>query len=133
MPICSMKREIIYTEKAPQPVGPYSQAIKIGDYIFLSGQIPLDPKTGEMVTSTFSEQCRRVLENIKIVLESCGAKLSHIVKVTVFLTDLSKFKEFNSIYIEYLGDVKPARSCVEVRALPKNAEIEMEVIAVITQ
>ncbi len=117
--------EFINSEKAPKPVGPYSHAVKAGDFVFVSGQIPI--KDGA-VPESFEERVRTVIENVQAILNSCNLDLRNVVKVTVYLTDLSKFEEFNKIYAEYFQH-KPARAVVEVRKLPKNADIEMEVIA----
>lgn len=124
-----MQRQIIYTDTAPQPIGPYSQAVKAGGFLFVSGQIAINPKTGEVIKSSFAEQCRTILENIKALLKAAGSDLKQVVKVSIFLKDLKKFEEFNMIYSGYFGESKPARSCVEVSALPKGVDIEMELIA----
>jgi len=121
--------EFVKTDKAPKAVGPYSQAVVSGNFVFVSGQIPLDPETGKMVEGDIEEKTRRVLENVSAVLESVGLSLKNVVKVTVFITDLSNFEKVNKVYSEFFGDHKPARSFVEVSALPKGAEIEIEVIA----
>ncbi|AEC52777.1 translation initiation inhibitor, putative [Pyrococcus sp. NA2] len=124
-----MSREIIYTEKAPKPIGPYSQAIKVGNFIFVAGQIPIDPKTGEIVKGGIKEQTRQVLENIKAILEAAGASLNDVVKVTVYLKNMDDFGEMNEVYSEYFGESRPARVAVEVSRLPKDVLIEIEVIA----
>jgi len=121
--------EFVRTDKAPKAVGPYSQAVVSGNFVFVSGQIPLDPETGKMVEGDIEEKTRRVLENVSAVLESVGLSLKNVVKVTVFITDLSNFEKVNKVYSKFFGDHKPARSFVEVSALPKGAEIEIEVIA----
>jgi len=121
--------EFVRTDKAPKAVGPYSQAVVSGNFVFVSGQIPLDPETGKMVEGGIEEKTRRVLENVSAVLESVGLSLKNVVKVTVFITDLSNFEKVNKVYSKFFGDHKPARSFVEVSALPKGAEIEIEVIA----
>ena len=121
--------EFVRTDKAPKAVGPYSQAVVSGNFVFVSGQIPLDPETGKMVEGDIEEKTRRVLENVSAVLESAGLSLKNVVKVTVFITDLSNFEKVNKVYSEFFGDHKPARSFVEVSSLPKGAEIEIEVIA----
>ncbi len=117
--------EFINSEKAPKPVGPYSHAVKAGDFVFVSGQIPL--KNGE-IPENFEDRARTVIENVRAILNSCNLDLENVVKATVYLTDLSKFEEFNRIYAEYFQH-KPARAVVEVKKLPKNADIEMEVTA----
>lgn len=121
--------EFVKTDKAPKAVGPYSQAVISGNFVFVSGQIPIDPETGNMVEGDIEEKTRRVLKNILAILESIGLSLKNVVKVTIFVTDLSNFERINKIYSEFFGDHKPARSFVEVSALPKNAEIEIEIIA----
>ncbi|HDI31297.1 MAG TPA: RidA family protein [Thermofilum sp.] len=124
-----MEKEVIYTEKAPKPVGPYSQAIKVGSFIFGSGQIPIDPTTGNIVKGDITTQTRRVIENIKAVLEAVGYTLSDVVSVNVFLRNLSDYDEFNQIYSEYFKEKPPARTTVEVSNLPKGVLIEMSFIA----
>ncbi len=117
--------EFINSEKAPEPVGPYSHAVKAGDFVFVSGQIPLRNGT---VPESFEERVRAVMENVRAILNSCNLDLKNVVKATIYLTDLSKFDEFNRIYAEYFSH-KPSRAVVEVKNLPKNVDIEMEVIA----
>jgi len=124
-------RRVIYTPKAPKPVGPYSQGIIAGNYLFVSGQIPIDPETGEVIKGDFKTQVRRVLENIKAIVEASGASMKDVVKVTVYLKDINKFQEFNEVYKEYFKEEPPARSVVEVSNLPKNVEVEIDVIAYI--
>jgi len=124
-----MEKEVIYTEKAPKPVGPYSQAIKVGSFIFGSGQIPIDPTTGNIVKGDITTQTRRVIENIKAVLEAVGYTLSDVVSVNVFLRNLSDYDEFNQIYSKYFKEKPPARTTVEVSNLPKGVLIEMSFIA----
>ncbi|MBF0286886.1 MAG: RidA family protein [SAR324 cluster bacterium] len=124
-----MQKVIIKTDKAPEPIGPYSQAIQANGFLFLSGQIPIDPVSGNLHTGSFEEQCRLVLDNLKSVLEAGGSSVDQVVKVTIFLQDMQKFGEFNSVYAEYFNEAKPARACVEVSCLPKNTEIEIEAIA----
>jgi 2-iminobutanoate/2-iminopropanoate deaminase len=119
----------ITTENAPAAVGPYSQAIRAGDFLFASGQIPLTPK-GELVTGGIEAQTGQVCENIKAVLDAAGASFSDVVKTTVFLTDMDNFAAVNAVYAEYFTAL-PARSCVEVSKLPKNAAVEIEVVAFI--
>ena len=121
--------EAVYTPNAPRPVGPYSQAIRAGCFLFIAGQIPIDPKTGELVGDSFEEAARRVIENVKAIVEAAGGSLEDIVKVTVYMTDLSLFGEFNRIYAEYFRDRKPARAVVGVARLPLDAPVEMEAIA----
>jgi len=124
-----MTRSIIKTSKAPAPVGPYSQAISCGNILFVSGQIPLDPESGELVGNSFAEQCHRVLLNLKIILEEGGSGLDSVLKVTIYMKNLAQFGELNEIYSEYFDVSKPARACVEVSNLPKGADVEMDAIA----
>ena len=120
---------VIHSAAAPAAVGPYSQAIDCGDFVFCSGQIPLDPATGLLVEGGIEAQARQMFANIKAVLNAAGLDFSNVVKTTVFLTDLGLFGELNAIYAEYFPVNPPARSCVEVSALPKGALVECEVIA----
>ena len=120
---------VIQTDRAPAAVGPYSQAIDCGDLVFCSGQIPMDPKTGNIIAGDLEAQTHQIFANIKAVLAAAGLDLSNVVKTTVFLTDLSQFAVFNNIYAGYFPTCPPARSCVEVSALPKGALVECEVIA----
>lgn len=124
-----MKKRVIQTEKAPKAIGPYSQAIQAGDFLFLSGQIPLDPKTGDLVKGDIRQQTRQVLENIKGVLESQKLGMENTVKVTIFLKDIRDFNQVNEVYATYFPSSPPARSTVEVTKLPRNADIEIEAIA----
>lgn len=119
----------VYTNKAPEPVGPYSQAFKVGPWLFCSGQIPLDPVSSQIVAGDIQSQSRQVFENIKAVLSAENMSFKNIVKTMVFLVDLKEFNAFNQIYESYLLDHKPARSCVEVSALPKSVRVELELIA----
>ncbi|MBH8584404.1 RidA family protein [Thermoactinomyces vulgaris] len=118
----------VQTDKAPQAIGPYSQAVETGDWIFTSGQIPLTPD-GKLVAGGIEEQTRQVLENLKSVLEAAGSGLEHVVKTTIFLRDMNQFQTVNEIYGGYFKEHQPARSCVEVSRLPKEVLIEIEVIA----
>ena len=118
------------TEKGPKAVGPYSTAVIAGDTVYLSGMIPLDPATNKIVEGGVEAQAKRALENVRIVLEEMGLGMEHAVKVSVFMTDLSQFAKVNAIYKEWFGPDYPARSCVQVAALPMGAQIEIEVIAV---
>jgi 2-iminobutanoate/2-iminopropanoate deaminase len=122
----------ISTDKAPAAIGPYSQAVRVGDFLYTSGQVALDPSTGQIVPGGIEEQTVRVLENLKAVLEAAGASLAHVFKTTVFLKDMNDFAAMNAIYGKYFapeGVVAPARSTVEVARLPKDALVEIEVIA----
>ena len=124
-----MKKEVIINKKAPAAIGPYSPALKVGNLIFASGQIPIDPKTGEMIEGEIESKTRMVLENLKAVLEPYSIGLENVVKTTIFLKDMNNFSRVNKVYGEYFMEKFPARSCVEVSCLPKDAEIEIEVIA----
>jgi 2-iminobutanoate/2-iminopropanoate deaminase len=126
-------REIIRTDKAPAAIGPYSQAIKTDckGLIFCSGQIPLDPKTGEIIGKTSGEQCKQVMDNISALLKEAGSDISKVVKTTIFLTDLRDFAPVNEMYSTYFDVNPPARSTVEVSRLPKDVKIEIEVIAMV--
>ncbi len=124
-------KEIISTSKAPSAIGPYSQAVKVGNLIFISGQIPIDPSSGNMVNGDIKEQTKRVLENIKGILESVGASLANVVKTTVFMIDLSEFSLMNEVYKDYFPEKPPARSTIQVSALPRGAKIEIEAIALL--
>jgi len=126
-----VKKKVIQTEKAPRAIGPYSQAIRAGDFLFLSGQIPLDPKTGELVKGDIRQQTKQVLENIKGVLESQGLGMEDVVKATIFLKDIGNFNQVNEVYAAYFPSSPPARSTVEVAKLPRDADIEIEAIALI--
>ncbi|MEC9010861.1 MAG: RidA family protein [SAR324 cluster bacterium] len=124
-----MSRSIVNTSKAPAPLGPYSQAVRCGNMLFVSGQVPLDPESGELVLNSFAEQCHRVLLNLKIILEAGGSALGNVLKVTIYMQNLAQFNELNEIYSEYFDASKPARACVEVSALPKGVAVEMDAIA----
>lgn len=123
--------EYIATDDAPKAIGPYSQAVKAGNTIYASGQIPLDPKTGNLVEGDFPTLVRRVFDNLRAVLRKGGADFRHVTKATVYLTDLGNFQTLNSVYAEAFGDHKPARSTVGVAQLPKGATVEIDVIAVV--
>jgi 2-iminobutanoate/2-iminopropanoate deaminase len=122
-------KKIIATSDAPAAIGPYSQAIRSGNLIFCSGQIPLDPRSGQMVSDDIADQARRVLDNISGLLKSEGLSLGDVLKTTIFLTDLGNFQIVNEIYGSYFNNQPPARSTVQVSALPKGAKVEIEVIA----
>ncbi|RAL23172.1 RidA family protein [Thermoflavimicrobium daqui] len=118
----------IETKNAPQAIGPYSQAIQVGDFIYTSGQIPLTPE-GELVGADIETQTHQVLKNIQAVLDQAGSDLTQVIKTTLFIKDMDQFSKINQIYGEYFSEHKPARSCVEVARLPKDVLIEMEVVA----
>ncbi|WP_303721115.1 RidA family protein [Malonomonas rubra] len=121
--------EKIETAKAPAAIGPYSQAVRAGDYLFCSGQIPLIPETGEMVAGGVVEQTRQVLDNLMQVLAAAGADFGSVVKTTIYLADLADFVTVNEIYAEYCAEVAPARATVQVAALPKGARVEIDAVA----
>jgi len=122
-------REIIHTSGAPNPIGPYSQAIRAGGFIFVAGQIPLDPDSGEVVGTQIGAQTRRVMENLKAVLEAGGSSLDRVVKTTLYLKDLGDFAECNEVYGEFLGRAKPARATIQAAKLPKDVLLQLEAIA----
>jgi 2-iminobutanoate/2-iminopropanoate deaminase len=123
---------IIETSKAPAAIGPYSQATVFGDLIFLSGQIPLSPESGEIVGDDITSQTHQVMKNIAGLLEAAGSDFSHMLKTTCFITDMAHFAAFNEVYASYFTGKKPARSCVAVKQLPRNVLVEIETIAVIS-
>lgn len=124
-----MERRSIATDGAPKAIGPYSQAIRCGDLVFLSGQIPLDPATGDLVRGTIEAEVSRVLDNIRAVLDAAGARLTDVVRTTVYLTDMADFQAMNGVYARVFGDARPARSTVQVAGLPRGARVEIDVIA----
>ena len=125
-----MEKKLIETDKAPKAIGPYSQAVAAGDFIFLSAQIPINPGTGELVTGSIEEQAERVIRTLELVLEAAGSSLDMVVKTTVYLAAMSDFAAMNEIYESYFGGSKPARATVEVSRLPKDVKIEMDAIAI---
>ncbi|TYQ15172.1 UNVERIFIED_CONTAM: endoribonuclease L-PSP [Acetivibrio alkalicellulosi] len=126
-----MSIQSISTENAPKAIGPYSQAVKVGNFIFTSGQIPIDPKTGDVVSGDIEQQTRQVMENLKGVLNQSGIGFENIVKTTVYIKNMDDFLSINKIYAQYFKEPYPARSCVEVSRLPKDVKIEIEAIAII--
>ena len=123
-------KKIVNTDSAPAPIGPYNQAVKSGHLLFTSGQIPIDPATGDLVSGGIREQTIQVLENLKAVVEAAGGTLDDVLKTTVFLADMADFPELNALYAEYFGEENaPARSTIQVAALPKGARVEIEAIA----
>ena len=122
-------KEIISTDKAPGAIGPYSQAIKVSDFVFCSGQIPIDPATGEFVSQDVAEQTKQVLRNLSAVLEAAGSGLDKVVKTTVFLADMGDFAAMNDVYAEFFSENKPARATVQAARLPRDARVEIECIA----
>ncbi len=127
----TIEREIISTSNAPAAVGPYSQAVRIGDLVYSAGQIPLIPETGKLVEGDIEAQTRQVMQNLTAVLEATGTNLANVVKTTIFVTDLADFATLNQVYGSYFESTPPARSTVQVAALPLGAKVEIEVVAVI--
>ena len=123
------ERTVVSTSSAPPAIGPYSQAITAGEFVFCSGQIPLDPANGQLVEGDIEAQTRRVLDNLRAVLEAAGSSLERVVKTTIFLQDMSDFQIVNGIYAEYFGSEPPARSTVQVARLPRDVRVEIEAIA----
>jgi len=123
--------ETIHSDDAPKAIGPYSQAVKAGNVIYTSGQVSLDPKTGQLVTGDFAAQARRVFDNLAAVLRAGGADFRNVAKANVYLVNLADFDTLNAIYAEYFGDHKPARTTVQVAGLPKKAALEIDLIAVL--
>ena len=126
-----MKKEVLTTKKAPEAIGPYSQAIKAGNLLYTSGQIPIDPATGQIVQGGIEAQTKQVLENINAILVNAGSSFKNVIKTTFFVKDMNDFTTINNIYGQYFKDPYPARSLVEVARLPKDVLIEIEVIALI--
>ncbi len=123
------EKKIIHTAKAPKAIGPYSQAVKVGSWLFISGQIPIDPASGELIKGDIDEQTECVLHNINAILEEAGCSLSDVVKTTIFLKNLKDFEKVNAVYGKYFKEEPPARATVEVSSLPKDAGVEIETIA----
>jgi 2-iminobutanoate/2-iminopropanoate deaminase len=124
-----MNKESIYTKNAPEPIGPYSQAIKFNNLVLTSGQIGIDPKTGNLVEGGIKEQTKQTIENLKNILEAGGSDISKVIKVTVFLKNINDFAAMNEIYNEYFGNSKPSRSTAESSGLPRDAKIEIDIVA----
>jgi 2-iminobutanoate/2-iminopropanoate deaminase len=124
-----MRKQIVSTEEAPKAIGPYAQAVRVGDLIFLSGQIPLDPVTGQIVTGDVAAQTRRVMDNLGAVLRSAGASFTEVVRSTIYLVDLGDFSKVNEVYGSYFPTEPPARATVQVAALPRGAAVEIDMIA----
>jgi len=122
-------RDVILTDRGPKPIGPYSQAVWTNGFLYVSGQVALDPKTGEMTGADIRQQTQRVLENLKGILEAAGSNLHHVVKTTVFLKDMNEFAAMNEVYGNFFTSAPPARSTVQVSRLPKDALVEIEMIA----
>jgi len=122
-------KEVISTAKAPKAIGPYSQAIRANGFVFVSGQIPFDPATGELVAGDVAQQTTRVLENLKAILEAAGSSLDHVVKTGVFLKDMNDFAAMNEVYARYFPKNPPARATVEVARLPRDVRVEIDLVA----
>ncbi len=122
-------KKIIHSSKAPEAIGPYSQAVKVGSWLFISGQIPIDPASGKMTRGDIAEQTERVLQNIKAILQEADCSFSDVVKTTIFLKDIKDFDKVNAVYGKYFQEEPPARATVEVSTLPKEAGVEIETIA----
>jgi 2-iminobutanoate/2-iminopropanoate deaminase len=127
------KRRAVVTKTAPAAIGPYSQGITCGNLLFISGQLPIDPATGELVEGTIEEKTRRVLANLRAIAEAAGAALENVVKTTVFLKDMNDFGAMNSVYAECFPSIPPARAAIQVAALPKDADIEIEAVVVLPE
>ena len=123
-------KSIIYTDKAPEPIGPYSQAVLIGDMLFISGQIPIDPATSQLITGSIGDEARQVMKNLEALLLASGLSFERVVKATIFLSDMNHFTEVNEIYGSYFISNFPARETVAVLGLPKNVNVEISMIAV---
>lgn len=122
-------KKIITSSKAPAPVGPYSQAVEVNNVLYCSGQIPLNPENGELVMDSIEAQTQQVMENISAVLAAAGLSFEHVFKAAIFITDMNDFSRINEVYAKYFKEEPPARSCVQVAALPKGVNVEIEVIA----
>lgn len=126
-----MEKQIVKTDKAPGAIGPYSQGVKVGNFVFTSGQLPMDPVSGELINDDIRKATARALDNVKAILEQSGTSMDKVVKTLIFLKDLNDFAAVNEVYATYFSSNPPARSCVEVAKLPKDAKIEIEAIAMI--
>lgn len=126
-----MNKDMVSTKNAPEAIGPYSQGVKVGSFIFSSGQLPVDPESGELITGDIKKATKQCLENLNAVFEEAGSSLNNAIKITIFIKDMNQFGMINEVYAEFFNYDKPARSCVEVARLPKDADIEIEGIAII--
>lgn len=124
-----MTREIVFTEQAPAAIGPYSQAVRTKDLIFVSGQIPIDPATGQLVSGDIRAETRQAMQNLKAILTAAGSSLENIVKTTLYISDMDQFAVINEVYAEFFADQPPARACVEVARLPRDVGVEVEAVA----
>jgi len=122
-------KEVVFTERAPKPIGPYSQAIKLGNLLFVSGQIPIDPATNEVVKGGIKDQTERVLENLRAILEAANMTLDDVIMAFVYLSDMADFPQFNEVYSRYFKERPPARVTVAVKSLPRDVKVEIAVIA----
>jgi 2-iminobutanoate/2-iminopropanoate deaminase len=127
--VSDMSKSVVYSQNAPPPIGPYSQAVRAGELLYCSGQIPIDVTTGELVSGGIEAQTRQVLTNLREVLKAGGAGFEHVVKTTIYLTDLRDFADVNRVYGEFVGTPAPARATVQVSALPKGAAVEIDAVA----
>ncbi len=125
-----MEKQVVNTDQAPAAIGPYSQALKVGEMVFVSGQIPIDPATGDIVQGDIKAQTRQVLTNLNAVLTAAGSSLEKTVKTTVYITNMDEFSQVNEVYGEFFTDQPPARACVEVSRLPKGVAVEIDAIAI---
>ena len=125
-----MKHQVIHTDNAPKAIGPYSQAVKAGNMLFVSGQVPFVPETMEIVEGDVKAQTAQSLKNVQAILAEAGLDFSHVVKSTVFIKDMNEFAQINEVFAEFFGENKPSRACVEVARLPKDVKVEIEVIAI---
>ena len=125
-----MKHQVVHTDNAPKAIGPYSQAVKAGNMLFVSGQVPFVPETMEIVEGDVKAQTAQSLKNVQAILAEAGLDFSNVVKSTVFIKDMNEFAQINEVYAEFFGENKPARACVEVARLPKDVKVEIEVIAI---
>ncbi|RMG80553.1 MAG: RidA family protein [Bacteroidetes bacterium] len=123
-------KQIIYTENAPKPIGPYSQGVLVNDTLYVSGQIAINPKSGKLITDSLEKETHQVMKNIRAVLNAAGMDFTHVVKSSIFLSDMNNFQKVNEIYAQYFSENPPARETVEVACLPKNVNVEISVIAV---
>jgi len=127
--ICPMEKQIINTQYAPAPIGPYNQAVRTGSLLFVSGQIPLDTATGNIISSGIQDETQKVMENLEAILKEAGLSFGNVVKSTIFITDMGQFAQINEVYGRYFPEQAPARECVQVAGLPKGVNVEISVIA----
>ncbi len=125
-----MAPEIIFTEHAPKAIGPYSQAVKANGFVYVSGQIPINPETGDLVKSGIQDEVNQVMKNLKAIIETSGSNLSKVLKTTIYLKDMNDFDAVNKVYGEYFTEHKPARACVQVAKLPKDVSVEIDAVCI---